>query len=183
MNSWLRSLFQKTPPALRRLILYGCLGLWSMGIAWGAAIALEPTSLAQSNLPASKEVADPITLGKETYLENCASCHIPVPIEVLPTESWKKILETTSKHYGVSINPPPLSLSVRLIWDYIRVASRPLRKDEPVPQLVEQARFFKALHPRVKLPETVTLKTCIACHPSAQDFNYRKLSPEWDNAP
>lgn len=183
MNSGLRSLFQKISPAFRRLILYGCLALWSMGIAWGAAIAFEPPTLVPSNHLIAKELADPRIIGQETYLENCATCHIPVPVEVLPTEAWKKILETTSKHYGISINPPPLSLSIRLMWDYLRFASRPLRKDEPVPQLIEQSRFFKALHPRVKLPDEVTLKTCIVCHPSAQDFNYRKLSPEWDNAP
>jgi hypothetical protein len=183
MNSLLRSLFQKTAPAVRRLILYGGLALWSMGIAWGAAIAFEPPSLLPSNPLVVSEVADPRTLGRDTYLENCASCHIPVPAEVLPTESWKKILETTHKHYGVSIDPPPISLSVRLMWDYLRFASRPLRQDEPVPQLIEQSRFFKALHPKVKLPEEVTLKTCIVCHPSAQEFNYQKLSPEWNNAP
>lgn len=191
MTAFLRSRFRKIAPAARRLLLYGSLILWSMGIAWGAAIAFEPSSLAPSSLTPSQaptqqwiadEVTDSRTIGLETYLENCATCHIPVPAEVLPTESWKNILENTNKHYGISIDPPPLSLSVRLMWDYLRFASRPLRTDEPVPQLIEQSRFFKALHPRVKLPEEVTLKTCIVCHPSAQAFNYRKLAPEWDNA-
>ena len=31
-------------------------------------------------------------LGREFYIENCSSCHIPLPAEVLPTDAWQKII-------------------------------------------------------------------------------------------
>lgn len=165
----------------RQFLTHSCLkylglALWSMAIASGWAIFL-------SHSPMFAQVADPRIIGRETYLEICSSCHIPVPAEVLPTESWREILTTTDKHYGVAINPPPLSLSIRLAWDYLQFASRPLLEDEPRPILVERSRFFKALHPQVELPEIVSLKTCIACHPSAQAFDYRQLAPQWETIP
>jgi hypothetical protein len=157
------------------LLRYLGLAVWSMAIASGLVISF-PHS------PPIAQVADPRTIGRETYLEICASCHIPVPAEVLPTETWKEILTTTNKHYGIAIEPPPISLSVRLAWDYLQFASRPLLKDEPRPILVERSRYFKVLHPQVDLPEIVSLKTCIVCHPSAQAFDYRQLSPQWEAA-
>jgi hypothetical protein len=151
------------------------LALWSVAIAGGLAIIFP-------HPPPQAQVADPRTLGKETYLEMCSSCHIPVPAEVLPLETWRQILTTTDKHYGIAITPPPISLSIRLAWDYLQFAARPLLKDEPRPSLVERSRYFKALHPQVNLPEIVSLKTCVVCHPSAQAFDYRTLAPQWESA-
>jgi hypothetical protein len=50
--------------------------------------------------------------------------------------------------------------------------------DERVPYRISESRYFKALHPKVKLATKPTLTTCITCHPSAQAFNFRKLSVE-----
>jgi hypothetical protein len=70
-----------------------------------------------------------------------------------------------------------------LIWEYVSAFSRPLSINEPAPLLIEQSRYFKALHPKVKFSEPVTTKTCVTCHPGVAQFDYRTLTPEWDNAP
>jgi len=115
--------------------------------------------------------------GRETYLESCSSCHIAIPPEVMPTETWRKILEKPQNHYGSSVNL--VSLNQILIWQYMKYYSRPLNQDEQTPQHLDESRYFKALHPAIPLPEPLTLKTCITCHPSANSFDFRDLSNQW----
>lgn len=150
-------------------------------MGWGLALVTN----AQSAQTASDEIGtvDPIParyqLGQELYLENCASCHIGVPPAVLPTQTWKQILQD-SQHYGVQlpplINPPRL-----LVWQYLQTFSRPLTKEEQIPYRLDDSRYFKALHPKVKLPRPVEIGSCVSCHSSAADYNFRRLSPEWQS--
>ncbi|KYC40165.1 cytochrome C [Scytonema hofmannii PCC 7110] len=118
-------------------------------------------------------------LGQELYLENCASCHIALPPAVLPTQTWRNLLED-SQHYGVQIKPlidPPRIL----VWRYLSAFSRPqLLEDEQIPYRVGSSRYFRALHPNVKLPKPVQIGSCVTCHPSASDFNFRRLTQEWE---
>jgi len=120
--------------------------------------------------------------GFQAYLETCASCHIAVPPEVLPTESWREILRKPDNHFGVVI-PNYNRLTQLLIWDYLSNFSRPLPPDSPLPLYVEKSRYFKALHPRVTMPPDMTSKSCVTCHPNVKNFNFRTLTPEWDDAP
>ncbi|MUG99793.1 cytochrome C [Scytonema sp. UIC 10036] len=129
---------------------------WSLAMGWLLAMATH----AQGKLPTSSEVGtvDVVPaqqrLGQELYLENCSTCHIALPPAVLPTQTWKNLLED-SQHYGVQIKPlvdPPRIL----VWRYLSAFSRPqLLEDEQIPYRVGNSRYFRALHPQVKLPKPV----------------------------
>lgn len=118
-------------------------------------------------------------LGQELYLQNCSSCHIPIPAEVLPTDTWQEILEKPGKHYGTAL-PKLSSINTRLIWSYLKTYSRPSLERELKPEFVTQSRYFKALHPQVDLPKPVTHQSCILCHPGAKNLDYISLSSEFD---
>ena len=120
-------------------------------------------------------------LGQQLYLENCATCHIGLPPAVLPTQTWRDLLED-SQHYGRQLKPlvDPERL---LVWDYLRTFSRPIAEQEQIPYRVAQSRYFKALHPQIKLPQSVTMASCISCHPGTGEYDFRTLSSEWQNAP
>lgn len=137
-------------------------------------------------IPDNPRSVDPIPTrylpGFESYIETCTGCHIALPPEVLPLDSWQEILRRPDVHYGVSI-PNINRLTQLLIWDYVSTFSRPLPPNNPVPLYAEKSRFFKALHPRAPMPEEVTSKTCITCHPGAEVFDFITLSPEWQDAP
>ena len=152
-------------------------------MGWILALA---TNAQQTSQTASNAIGtiDPVPqryqLGQELYLENCASCHIALPPAVLPTQSWQRILQD-SQHYGVQIKPlvdPPRLL----VWNYIKISSRPLNKEEETPYRVEESRYFKAMHPKVKLPRPVGVSSCVSCHPSASEYNFRRLTGEWENS-
>lgn len=163
-----------------QVITFLLLGFWSLLLGLGAAFALDSGTLKSTNAVPSRYQA-----GYDAYLETCSGCHLPIPPEVLPSESWKKLLEQPDKHYGTSLTGSTElnRLTQRLMWDYLSAFSRPLSINEPLPLYVEQSRYFKALHPRVDLPKPTTSKTCVVCHPNAAQFNYRTLAPEWEDAP
>jgi hypothetical protein len=152
-------------------------------------VSITAPAVAQTSRPASPspvgtvDVVPPgLKFAQELYLERCATCHIGLPPAVLPAESWKGILEEDSNHYGAPWTPlqnPELGL----IWRYVRAFSGPLSADETVPYRVERSRYFKILHPRVKFAEPVNPGTCVSCHPSAAQFNFRKLSAQWQDGP
>ncbi len=118
-------------------------------------------------------------LGQELYLENCSSCHIAIPPAVFPSQTWKNLLED-SEHYGAQLKPlvdPPRTL----VWRYLSTYSRSLQKDEQIPYRFHNSRYFKALHPQVKLPQPIQASSCVTCHPSASNYNFRSLTKEFGN--
>ncbi len=185
---------QKKQPQRSPLVLLLLIVLWSVALGWGMALAIDPlgdvsnpkskialhSSDDSLNLKSVDPVPSNLQIGQELYLENCSSCHIPIPPAVLPTETWRKLLQEPQQHYGKKL-PPLVRISQLLIWEYVKTFSRTLDQDEPMPIYMEQSRYFKALHPQVELPNPLTHRSCIICHPGAKKFDYRSLTPEWEN--
>jgi hypothetical protein len=153
--------------------------LWSIILGLGLAQATEPSAVQGTVDPISSRYE----LGQMLYLENCATCHIGIPPAVLPDETWRQLLQNQDgQHYGQRITPlidPPR----QFVWDYLRTFSRPPQADEEIPFRINDSRYFRALHPRVELPQPVSLGSCVTCHPAAAQFNFRRLTAEWQNAP
>ncbi len=126
------------------------------------------------------QVESSADLGREFYIENCGSCHIPIPAEVLPTDTWQKILEQPRDHYGETL-PKMVNINVRLIWSYLKSYSRPSLEGETTPEFITNSRYFKALHPLVDLPKPVSYQSCKLCHTGTATLDYRSLTPEWDD--
>lgn len=126
-------------------------------------------------------VPERLKLGQDVYRQNCATCHIGLPPAVLPTETWRQLLQDR-QHYGVELKPIGVPF-LQIVWEYLRFASRPQSGEEEIPYRVYQSQFFKALHPRVKLPARTGMANCISCHPGVGEYDFRTLSSEWQNAP
>lgn len=148
------------------LIVSGVLGIGSVRV------------MATPTIGTTDPVTAEYTLGQELYLENCATCHIGIPPAVLPGETWRRLLLST-EHYGVVI-PPLLDPTQTLIWNYLRDYSRGLNEGEAVPYRLAESRYFKALHPQVDLPQPLQLTGCVSCHPGAERYDFRSLTPEWE---
>ncbi|MDG2990004.1 cytochrome C [Candidatus Synechococcus calcipolaris G9] len=147
------------------------------GVGWGLA-----GLTASPNFSGTVDVL-PINaqLGAELYLKHCGGCHIGVPPETLPTESWRILIQDTN-HYGARLEPIP-RIELTPVWNYLRTYSRELRPGEQTPFRVGRSRFFRILHPRVDLPDPINLGGCVSCHPQAAAYNFRQLTPEWQESP
>ena len=160
---------RRSPMGLILLIL-----LMSLCLGWGFSQAIAQTPDTAGGV---ETVEAPYRLGQEFYLEACATCHLGIPPAVLPTQTWKTLLQD-AQHYGVMLEPlrDPKQL---LVWNYLRLYSRPIAQDEAIPYRIQASRYFKALHPKVDLPPSVKLSSCVSCHPQATGFDFRTLSGEW----
>lgn len=195
-----RSILRRRSGRRSPVVLVLVLLLWSGILGWGWSQAASSQSLtqmptqpvptqaspAQATTSATPvETTDPVPqryqLGQQLYLENCATCHVGLPPAVMPTRTWAQIMPDPS-HYGVQITPLN-DLSLQIVWQYISTYSRPLNPNEEVPYRLRQSRYFKALHPKVEFSQPITVSSCAACHPAAAQFNYRSLTPDWENAP
>lgn len=118
-------------------------------------------------------------LGQDLYLETCQGCHVGVPPAVLPTETWRQLLQD-SQHYGQQLTPlvDPARL---LVWNYLLLSSRPHAAEETIPFRVQESRYFRALHPNVPLQRPITLAGCVSCHPGAPKYDYRSLTADWSS--
>jgi hypothetical protein len=173
------------------IILFLLLLFWSAILGLGLAQAASPSVDTSVNISNGAPTEAPIgtvdlvpanfQLGQEVYLENCASCHVGLPPAVLPSQTWRSLIQE-AQHYGAII--PTIQEPLRQVaWSYISTYSRPINKGEEVPFRVGKSRFFKALHPKVNFAEPITLNSCAICHPASAQFNYRSLSPEWTDSP
>lgn len=191
-----RSAKQRPPRRGRSItVLLLLLLLWSICLGWGLSLAAEPSvvnRIAQETNPSEAAVPgtaigtvdavpDRLKTGQALYLENCATCHLGLPPAVMPTETWRQLLQD-SQHYGVDLQPLT-SPYLQIVWEYIRYASRPQSEQQQTPYRLYQSNHFKILHPRVKLPSRPGLSSCISCHPGAGNYDFRTLSSEWQNAP
>ncbi|QSJ17403.1 cytochrome C [Nostoc sp. UHCC 0702] len=166
--------FKRRPLGLILVIL-----VWSLAMGWLLALATSAHSATpNAEIGTVDVVPAQYQLGQELYLENCSTCHIGLPPGVLPSETWKNLLED-SQHYGTQlkplINPPRI-----LVWRYLSTFSRTQPPNEETPYRVNNSRYFKALHPKVDLPRPTQISSCVSCHPSASEYNFRRLSPEWE---
>jgi hypothetical protein len=151
----------------------------------------EPSTVPEAPTTPNPEVATNIgtvdvipkryQLGQEIYLQTCGTCHFALPPAVMPSETWRQLLQDT-EHYGTELRPLD-KVNLRVIWEYIRFTSRPLPLEDEVPYRIYQSQYFKILHPKVKLPSRPGMNTCISCHPGAGKYDFRTLSSEWQNAP
>lgn len=125
---------------------------------WGGWIVAAQEKLSQSQLE------------QAAYAQSCGICHIALPAEVLPSESWRVLLQDPN-HYGQQISNPT-GASLQLAWSYLRGNSRRLIEKEQVPYRLAESRFFKALHPGVDFSLPVRATTCIDCHLGAQSGEF-----------
>lgn len=177
---------RRSPLTLLLLLL-----MWSLILGWGLSQGLSaqtvPGDPGNQSVPAPDPaglvdvVPDRYQLGQQFYLENCATCHIALPPQVMPTQTWASLLQD-SQHYGATIQPL-MEPALQITWDYVSTYSRPIIERERIPYRLAQSRYFKALHPNVEFTEPITPSGCAACHPAAAQFNFRQLTPNWENSP
>lgn len=163
------------------LVLMWCACL---GIGLAQAIAAPPTpqpaavgttAVGTTAVGTVDVIPDRYQTGQDIYRQNCATCHIGVPPAVLPTETWKDLLQD-AQHYGATLKPL-VDPNRFLVWSYLKTFSRQRSPvEDRTPYRVADSHYFRALHPQVKLPRKVSLESCITCHSGVDQFNFRQLT-------
>ncbi|MBP0022142.1 MAG: cytochrome C [Cyanobacteria bacterium SBLK] len=162
-------------------ILLGLIVFWSLAIGFGIAVALGTNRPVYSQSPEQMSFlksVDPVPEGvgfaRDVYVDRCGECHIALPTEILPTESWRSILQELPQHYNTTTRQI-ISPEIILMWNYIQLFSRTYGDSDDPPFRIDDSRYFRALHPKVNFQQIQTANTCTTCHDRASEFNFRSL--------
>jgi len=121
-----------------------------------------------------------------TYIEECGACHFAYQPELLPAESWDKILAGFEDHFGETIELDPDSK--RVVAQYLKTnaaehssAKRAVKimrcLGNRTPLRITQIPYIQKkhheIHPDVFERESIgSLSNCSACHPTAEKGIY-----------
>ncbi|WIM06649.1 MAG: diheme cytochrome c [Candidatus Nitricoxidivorans perseverans] len=105
------------------------------------------------------------------YVEECASCHVAYPPQLLTAPGWQRVMAQLDKHYGVDA-----SLDAKrhaAIADFLRrAASRgdKLAPTEMTARMTKTAWFAREHGPTP--PAKTSFADCAACHTAADKGDY-----------
>ena len=118
-----------------------------------------------------------------TYKEECGACHFAYQPELLPSASWRKILNQLDDHFGEEIELDPDSK--KIISDYLNsngaensTAKRSVKimrsLGNLVPVRITDIPYIREKHhkinPEVLKRESIgSLSNCITCHTTAEE--------------
>ncbi|MBR7800994.1 diheme cytochrome c [Undibacterium sp. FT137W] len=116
------------------------------------------------------------------YQQECAACHIAYPAGMLPTASWKRLMNNLPNHFGTDASLDNASVQQISQWlqlyggTYKRVTS-----EAPQDRITRSAWFIRK-HDEVsaqtwKLAAVKSPSNCMACHQQANlgDFNEHRV--------
>ena len=120
------------------------------------------------------------------YKEHCGACHFTYQPELLPSASWKKILDQLEDHFGESFELDPESQKAVLAYLETNGAERSTAKravrimrsvGSSTPVRITEIPYIRDKHRKVSAsvlnrPSIGSLSNCTACHGRAEEGNY-----------
>lgn len=119
------------------------------------------------------------------YVEECGSCHMAYPAQLLPTASWQKMMSQLDDHFGE--NAELDTESRKAISDYLEHASQQQKGSyrklfrhlgDKVPDRITQLPYFKHEHDEIPSryikanDKVASLSQCNACHKRAEQGDF-----------
>lgn len=124
------------------------------------------------------------------YKEECASCHMAYPSELLPARSWLKILNNLDHHFGDNASLDPDTL--KTLSQYLQANSadragsrraRRMMRSLPVdstPLRISELPYIRRQHHEIPVryitanPQVKSLSNCVACHAGAEQGSFNE---------
>lgn len=123
-----------------------------------------------------------LPLSKE-YREECGSCHVPYPPQMLAARSWRVLMSGLDKHFGSDASLEPGKSAQIATYLAANARRSDFGESSASPPRITQSAWFQREHrdghdglsaaiwrsPAVKSPAN-----CGACHRGAVDGSYRE---------
>lgn len=124
--------------------------------------------------------ADRLPLPAETpaaYREECGSCHLPYPPQLLHKDDWQKLMQNLQQHFGTDAGleaGPARQISGFLTRHGGK--SPPLGNSGPLPR-ISQSNWFQREHRKINVrqwqsPAIKSPANCEACHRQAANGSF-----------
>jgi hypothetical protein len=116
------------------------------------------------------------------YGEECASCHVAYPPQLLTAQGWQRVMTQLDRHYGVDASVTPARRAA--IADFLQRSASNRDKHAPTEASARLSRtsWFASEHGPTP-PAKTSFADCAACHTAAErgDYSERglKLPAGW----
>jgi hypothetical protein len=132
-------------------------------------------ALLSGGLPVAQADREVFNVANPVYRDECGSCHLPYPPQLLPRASWQAIMAGLDKHFGSDASLD--AKTAREIQAYLEPnASRRAASGKP-PLRITDTPWFKREHDEVppsvwKSTAVKSAANCGACHTQADQGDY-----------
>ena len=117
-----------------------------------------------------------------TYRQECGSCHLAYPAGLLPSRSWRRIMDGLDRHFGTDASLDAPATQQIAAWLQAHAADRGRMAAEPPQDRISRSTWFERTHRRIdaavwQLASVRTAANCAACHAGAAqgDFDDDRL--------
>lgn len=119
-----------------------------------------------------------------TYKEECGSCHVPYPPQLLPADSWRSLMGGLDKHFGSNATlewPVAKEITQFLVTNAGRSGQSPSAGAKGPTLRITETAWFKREHRdghdglSASVWQSAAVKSpanCVACHREAGEGNY-----------
>ena len=148
------------------------------GLAAMIALALAASTAAASG----DKPRRPNALPPPLYQQECGACHLAYPAELLPAESWQRLMSQLPHHYGTDASLDAATRDELVAWLTANAANGRRAGTAPPQDRITQSAWFLREHAEVppatwKRPAVKSPAQCAACHIQAAegDFNEHRV--------
>ena len=118
------------------------------------------------------------TANDPVWKEECGSCHIAYPPRLLPANTWREMMSSLNKHFGVDASVDPKT-AAHIATFLERNAGRERASRQSSTLRITDTRWFRHEHDEVpnrvwSNPKVKTASNCQACHTAAVDGDFNE---------
>ena len=141
-------------------------------VLWATALAFLPFAV-----PELSQAAPPARPGEAAWREECGSCHVAYPARLLPAASWRELLATLDRHFGVDASLDAAAAAE--IGRFLQAGAGPASGTTtgPPPLRVTATPWFRREHHEVtdarwRSAAVRSPANCQACHAGAEHSRF-----------
>jgi mono/diheme cytochrome c family protein len=112
------------------------------------------------------------------YAQECAACHVAYPPGMLPSASWRRLLNDLPRHYATDASLDPATVDELATWLSANAGTYKRVRETPPEDRISKSAWFIRKHDEVpaavwQRPAVKSAANCTACHTQAAqgDFN------------
>ena len=113
------------------------------------------------------------------YTQECGSCHLAFPTNLLPKASWQRVMNGLDKHYGSDASLDADAQKQINIWLQANGGQGKRAREEPPLDRITRSAWFERKHREVNAAtfKRVSIKSpanCTACHRDAAQGDFEE---------
>ncbi len=111
------------------------------------------------------------------YAEECGACHIAYPGRLLPAESWRRLMQNLSNHFGTDASLDADAAEKISAWLAANAAGGRRAREAPPEDRITRSAWFVREHDEApagvwRRPAVKSPANCPACHTRAAQGDY-----------